>query len=485
MIWAFLQKPEQVEAIYSINLHYISIPIIFASEVFFSWLMWLKVRKISAKHIGLPIALFLFSMFALSHLLFIWADATDYRPITHQKAIYPLSYPMTARTFLIRQGWIVEEEVEESKLGLDPASQQEIRYPTEELTLTEATPLAQSNILIINIEALRSDMLNPTNMPNLQNLANEGLNFKNHFSGSNNSQQGVFSFFYGLPNSYWNTVTTHHTAPILIDKISASNRAMGLFSSIGLVQPEFLESSFSQLKFRSHVHYAKTENNEQVIQQSMRWITQQNKKASWFAYLYLEQKNSADFRDYGKKSIAEQGKDLSLYQSQVSTIDSQINQLISTLKKQKAFNNTVIIITGTHGQSFKGNDINIALINGSHVPMVMILPDHIPQEITKVTSHADIAPTLLKEIFSVSNNSHTYSIGQHLLSENEPPYVLSGDIDNYIIYEAEKITQFSRNGDINSIDWQGNYIEESQYDDDYDITLLIDVLSTLHRFDKK
>ena len=111
MIWQFLQKPEQVEAIYAINLHYISIPIIFVSEVVFSWIMWRKVRNIHAKHIGRPIALFLFCMFALSHLLFIWADATQYRPVTHQKSLYPLSYPMTARTFLTKQGWLSEESI--------------------------------------------------------------------------------------------------------------------------------------------------------------------------------------------------------------------------------------------------------------------------------------------------------------------------------------------------------------------------------------
>ena len=32
---------------------------------------------------------------------------------------------------------------------------------------------------------------------------------------------------------------------------------------------------------------------------------------------------------------------------------------------------------------------------------------------------------------------------------------------------------------------EGNHIEESEYDKEYDITLLIDVLSTLRRFNQK
>jgi len=485
LIWQFLQKPEQVEAIYSINLHYISVPIIFSLEVFFSWLMWRKVRKINAQHIGRPIALFLFVMFALSHIIFIWADATQYRPVTLQKSIYPLSYPMTARTFLTKQGWLNEEEIQQSELGFTGTNQHQLRYPTEPLVFSEKTTMSDANILIVNIEALRADMLNPDNMPSLQTLADKSLNFKNHFSGATNSKQGVFSLFYGLPNTYWNTITDNHISPILMDSISEQDRPIGLFSSIGLVQPEFLQSSFSQLKVMSNVHYAKTQNNNQVIQQWKKWLSNQSQDNPWFSYLYLEQKNKYKFLQYGKKTIAEQSKDLALYQSQVLTIDTQIAQLIKMLQQQKQFEKTIIIITGTHGQSFKGSDANIALINASHVPMVIYFPNKDAQVIYDITSHVDIVPTLMETVFSTQNNSKTYSIGENLLTHHDRQYVLSGDTKSYIIYENEKITQFSRNGSINSIDWYGQQINEAQYDEDYDITLLIDVLSTLRRFNQK
>lgn len=485
MIWQFLQKPEQVEAIYAINLHYISIPIIFVSEIVFSWVMWRKVRNIHSKHIGRPIALFLFCMFALSHLIFIWADATQYRPVTNQKSLYPLSYPMTARTFLTKQGWLSKESIQKNKLGLDGTSRKELNYPIKKINYVGQAINADANLLIINIEALRADMLNPANMPNLQALADQGINFKNHFSGSDNNKQGVFSLFYGLPNSYWNAVTDNNIAPILMDKINNEKREMGLFSSIGLVQPEFLQSSFSQLSVKSNVHYAKTENNNQVVQQWRKWVSTRSNKKPWFSYLYLEQKNSEQFSKYGKKSIAEQSKNLALYQSQVMTIDNQIQLLIRTLKKQKQYQNTIIIVTGTHGQSFKENNTNDTLINGSQVPMVLILPNEGAQIITKMTSHSDIVPTLMEEMFSIENQSNDYSIGQHLLDNTQRKYVLSGDLNDYVIYETEKITKFSRNGDIDSIDWQGNHIEESEYNQEYDITLLIDVLSTLRRFNQK
>ncbi|MDP1080750.1 DUF3413 domain-containing protein, partial [Klebsiella pneumoniae] len=51
-----------------------------------------------------PVALFFFVSFVSSDLVYIWADANFYRPITMQLANLPLSYPMTARRFLEKHG---------------------------------------------------------------------------------------------------------------------------------------------------------------------------------------------------------------------------------------------------------------------------------------------------------------------------------------------------------------------------------------------
>jgi len=49
LIWQFLQRPEQVEQIYSINLHYISIPIIFAIEFVISFFVWRRADNYRPK----------------------------------------------------------------------------------------------------------------------------------------------------------------------------------------------------------------------------------------------------------------------------------------------------------------------------------------------------------------------------------------------------------------------------------------------------
>lgn len=484
LIWQFLQKPEQVEEIYSINLHYISIPIIFVLEIILSFILWKKVRNIQSKRIGKSIALFLCSTFVISHLMFIWADAVQYRPITLQKSLYPLSYPMTAHTFLRNQGWLNEEKRQKNILGQTGTNQDNLRYPLQEFTFSKATESANYNILIVNIESLRADMLNAKNMPNLEALSQQGINFKNHFSGANNSAQGVFSLFYGLPNSYWGTITSNHIAPVFMNLIQQQNRPIGLFSSIGLVHPEFLQSSFSQLKTTPNIFYSNATNNRQTLQQWRKWVSNQKQQTPWFSYIYLEQKNSHLFSQHSKQSIPEQSNQLSLYQSQVLSIDGQLKSVLQTLKKQKQYEKTIIVITGTNGLSFKDKKSNGALINDSHVPMVLVWPNKPAQEVRRMTSHVDIIPTLMQDAFSIQNPSSTYSSGQNLFFDSGRPYVLSGNQNDYIIYEANKITQFSNNGAINRINWQGNEINDAEQSDDIDITLLIEVLSTLRRFNQ-
>jgi len=486
LIWQFLQKPEQVEEIYSINLHYISIPITFALEAFFSIILWKKVRHIHAKQIGKPIALFLFASFVLSHLVYVWADATQYRPITHQRSLYPLSYPMTARTFLTKQGWLNEDVIQKSELDTLGTNPKVLNYPLQDLTYaTEPRVSANYNILLVNVESLRADMLNSQNMPHLQTLSDTAINFKNHFSGANNSAQGVFSLLYSLPNSYWDDITDNHIPPVFMTKIVEEQRPIGLFSSIGFVHPEFLQSSFSQLKQAPEVYYSDAANNNQVVQQWEEWIKTQQPNTPWFSYIYLEQPNGHLFTLPTKKTIPEQTEQLTLYQSQVHAIDEKIQRLIDSLKAQKSYQDTIIVITGTNGQSFKEQNTNDTLISGASVPMVIVWPDKLPRTIYEMTSHVDLMPTLMQDVFGVENPTNQFSSGYSLFAKKDRDFVLSGDSNNFVIYENRRITQFSGNGDIDSIDWQGNYIEQNADSDASNITLLIDVLSKLRRFNQK
>ncbi|HEY7867071.1 MAG TPA: DUF3413 domain-containing protein [Psychromonas sp.] len=481
LIWHFLQSPAQVEQIYTINLHYISIPIIFILELFVSYLVWIKCRKLQAKRIGKPIAVVLFSAFVITHLAYIWADAKQYRPITQQKATYPLSYPMTARTFLKNQGWLSEDKLHDRISRQRNELKNELRYPRKPLTFLPAQAVKPAkNILLVTVEALRADMLNEQNMPQLYQLSQQGLNFKHHYSGASNRAQGIFSLFYALPNNYWSDITLNYIPPVLLNRLQQQNYRFGLFSSIGFTHPEFLQSSFSSLETRQLKNASATDGNQKITKKWRAWLNQQNDTNTWFSFLYYEQPDKSFSHNSDHVSIRDHTKKLELYQKQVLVIDQQIAQIIKALKSKEQLENTIVIITGTHAVSFTKNNSPESALSNAHVPLVILWPGENAGQISRMTSHLDIVPTLMEKSLGSQSNANLYSSGQSLFDDSERQFLLSGDLNKYVVYEKQRITQFSNDGEINSIDWNGNPLAE----DNDNATLLIKVFSQLRRFNR-
>jgi len=478
LIWQFLQQPEQVEQIYSINLHYISIPIIFMIEFVISFFAWRKCRQLQSKKIGKPISIILFSIFVVSHLTYIWADAKQYRPITQQKSLYPLSYPMTARTFLTKQGWLSDDKLQQRIIRQQGSSSSELEYPKQPLTYLDNVSGEDKNIVVITVEALRADLLNDKNMPFTNTLTQQGLNFTQHFSGASTRAQGIFSLFYGLPNRYWSEVTLNFISPVLMDRLQEKNYQFGLFSSIGFFYPEFLQSSFSQIDTPELHNFTVSNSNSNITKKWKKWFNNADSEQKQFTFLYYHQAGDALALDDNNFSLAERSQKMQRYQQQVLDIDQEINKVITTLEDTGQLDNTIVIITGSHGASFEKKESAQAAINNAHVPLVILWPGQPSHSISRMTSHVDIAPTIMEEALGVQTNAAEYSNGQNLFDNKDRPYILSGDLKKYVIYEKDKITTFDNGGDISSIDWQGITINE----DEFDITLLIDVLSQLRQF---
>ena len=111
-VWSLLLEPAQSKANLNWNFLFVVIPLLFLLELLISsatWNMALK-RKRKKRVIGNIISTTLVSCFLLSHLTYLVADAKLYEPIIAQRSNFPLSYPMTARSFLARHGWLDIEQ---------------------------------------------------------------------------------------------------------------------------------------------------------------------------------------------------------------------------------------------------------------------------------------------------------------------------------------------------------------------------------------
>ena len=104
-------NPDQNETARDWQLMFISVPVILLIEMLFATWSWQKLRSLTRRrHYAKPVAAIFFISFISSHIMYIWADANFYRPITMQRANLPLSYPMTARRFLEKHGLLDAQE---------------------------------------------------------------------------------------------------------------------------------------------------------------------------------------------------------------------------------------------------------------------------------------------------------------------------------------------------------------------------------------
>ena len=86
-------------------------------------------------------------------------------------------------------------------------------------------------MLLINISALRADMLNDSVMPEMSKLARKGLQFNNHFSTSNNDLLGNFGIMYGLAPQYWDDIETSANPPFMLDYFDHAGYNLGIFNT--------------------------------------------------------------------------------------------------------------------------------------------------------------------------------------------------------------------------------------------------------------
>ena len=153
----------------------------------------------------------------LQHILvYAWADAFLYRPITMQRSNFPLSYPMTARTFLEKQGFINAETYSQRLEQEGRLDALKLDYPKKDLQFEQVEN--KPNILVITVSGLRYDALTSEKMPKLFEFATSSTQFTNHYSSGNTNNAGLVGLFYGLNANYTDSILSNHTPSVLIKK---------------------------------------------------------------------------------------------------------------------------------------------------------------------------------------------------------------------------------------------------------------------------
>lgn len=502
LVWELLLSGEKTELNTQWQYLFVIVPMIFLLQLILSEVVWRRLRSLSRRRWGGPIAWFFGICFLCSHLIYIWADANLYHQVTMQRSNFPLSYPMTAKRFMERHGLLDRTTYMKLKAEQGISDSPKIRYPLMPLHFGLEQP--KYNVLMIMVDGLRADTVNPDVMPFLSQFAKSNLNYTRHYSASNNNLDGLFGLFYSLPSTYIDSIKAAKDTSVLTKALEHHNYRIGLFSSDQIHSPKYyqmiLGHEIAQNTPAITEKSAATDPN--AIRDWQNWLDNQPQKQPWFGFIELT--NVANFEseiDISPKFTPALGNNnqdsvvnntelllKNSYLNSAYTVDAQIKRIIDALKSQHRLQNTIVIITANHGTEFNDTGNNNWGANNNysayqlHVPFILHWPDTEPKTINTLTSHLDLVPTLMHNLLNCTSPIADYSTGIDLIQPRQPrQWVLAGNHQNIAVIEPNRTTV---------IDAYGNY---RIYNQDYHLdnqakprlSVLIQVLHELKRFDRQ
>ncbi|MFM5841997.1 DUF3413 domain-containing protein [Aeromonas sanarellii] len=466
-VWQLLLDQAQTEEGSIWSIIFVAVPTIFLLQLLLSAYVWRKINKRKRRQYGNQVGLALLVCFILTHLVNSWADATLYQPITMQRANFPLSYPMTARSFLAKHGWLDLEQYEK-KAENQGSAEHRLLYPLRPLSVN--APGDHKNLLVVVVDSLRADMLNNINMPNLQRYADQHISFRNHMSGGNDEAMGMFSLFYGLPGHYYGDIRTDKRPPVLFDEMLRQDYQFGLFGALEDAK-QYQQSLLAGL--RKQVFVSRQTDDRLLIDDWQQWLHNRTADRPWFSLVYLSspgdyqvpasikgpfQPELTRFNPATAYRPENLQKLENRYKNAVFYTDQLLEQMLSQLQQQGLREQTIVVVTSNHGQEFNETQSNSWGYGSNYspyqvqVPMVLAWPGTESQIQEQASSHLDLVPTLMKGMLGVRNPPRDYSTGRSLFDASPRNWLLAGDQNDFAIYQGNTITQFNKQGDFELLD---------------------------------
>jgi len=446
----------------------------------------------------------IFAALLLTNTIHVWAAANAFQPVTMLKRYLPLFYPATANSFMRKQGWINEEAVARQKaMSLERDS--DLQYPLQPLE-TEAVN-APVNIMLIVVDSWREDTMNADNTPNIWQFAQQGKILQQHMASGNATRMGIFGLFYGLPGTYWHSFLVNQQPPVLITRMQELGYQTGIFGAAQLQSPEFDRTVFASIKnlrIRSDGN-TPAELDRDITDDWSAWYAERDQTQPAFSFLFYDAPHGYDFPpDYAHRyepmleviNYLELNNDsdpqafMNRYKTSVHYVDSLIKEVLDTLREQGELENTLVIITGDHGQEMNDNKLNYWGHNSNftrpqvQVPFIMAGPGVNQQsalETERMSSHHDLPPTLLKNYLGVISDPQDYAVGEDLFAEpSGREWLLAAKYSGYAVITEDTILEVGATGQYEYLDSTNRELKNQEPD----FTHLQEALEQISRFRK-
>lgn len=321
----------------------------------------------------------IFLCFGIAQGMHVMGEKNGSRNISRLSDIFPVQYALKANNFF---------EGPNSPLSEDHVSQgyKDFSYPSEVMVCPIKNP---KNIVFIILDKWNESDFTVESMPHLFHAATHGQNFKNHFSGGLNKVDGYFSFLYSVAPTYSRSVVDQLTGPAFTTQLHKSN----------------IKTSFFQFGAKSPLGHFTPHEKEISTDYVESQIPEKNKLGEAVPFvmsIYLESASASE-KDKNAKSV------------------------FDTLIKHKLINETIIVVTGAYSEE-------------NRTPLFMIWPGKGRGEVTKMTSHYDILPTIMQEDWRCKNKVSDFSLGKNLFGTEETELQVMGNYNMLKIIDTKKQT---------------------------------------------
>lgn len=382
----------------------------------------------------------------------------------------PYAQPLRMTKVLLKTGVITQADIEKVKT-VSVGSASGLDYPKKPLVCTgDVKPM---NIVFLFVDALRSDVVTPENMPQLSAFARtqDTSVFTNHHSGGNATRTGIFSVFYGLPGPYWFPALSSGTPSALITALQKRHYAIGTFTGAPLTRPEFHATVFSgepglRLQPRGATPF---ERDRYSVDDFIRWRNELPKDKPFFSFIFLDAVHACAVPDDPKyhvfKPFLSSVNQLTLtndtdpvpyfnrYRNSAYWTDGELARVTGYLKEKGLLENTIVVVSSDHGEEFNDNKLNYWGHNGNYtdaqikVPLIVHWPGKAGRRVDEVTSSADLTATLIPEALGCTNPTIDYTTGESLWSENRRKnWFHSASYSSNAFVEPERIVLINKFG---------------------------------------
>lgn len=264
------------------------------------------------------------------------------------------------------------------------------------------------NILLISIDTIRPDRLSCYSQeylktPHIESLAQKGAVFARAFAHNpltlpshTNILLGTTPLYHGVHDNSWFRVSEDFLtlAELLKSKGYSTGAFVGAFpldSRFGLTQGFDVYDDYYGSKSTQEFSYVERR-AEKVINVTLGWLEKQSSK--WFAFVHLWDPHQPYSPPEPFKS---KFKD-DLYSGEVAYVDYELGRLLEYLEREDLLKNTLIILTGDHGESLDEHGESthgyFAYNSTLWVPLIITGPGINAHQIDDYVSHIDIFPTI-------------------------------------------------------------------------------------------